>query len=275
MLWWKLLLTPVMIAGLTLIGRRWGPRAAGLIVGLPLTTGPVSVFLATEHGIAFAERAAIGSVLGFMNACCCVAAFAVTLRRKSLSVAVAVAVAVVAGSSLAVGELTVSMPVAISLAMPVIVFLWLVVRRPIAAEREHVAVAARIPAAPAWDILARMLIATSMVASITAAASVLGPRMSGVLSALPVLGGLLAVFTYQRDGRAASVALIAAMIIGSIPGILFFAAAAGLLGRLSLFPTYGAAAAVAVVSGALISKLTRVRAQAEPSENGIVMRHAA
>jgi hypothetical protein len=60
----KLALTPLLIAAVTLIGRRWGPRVAGLAVGLPLTTAPVSAFLGAEHGSAFAARAAGGTPLG-------------------------------------------------------------------------------------------------------------------------------------------------------------------------------------------------------------------
>ena len=276
MLWWKLLLTPVMIGALTLIGRRWGPRAAGLIVGLPLTTGPVSVFLAREQGTAFAARAAIGSVVGFMNACCCVAVFALTLRRRSVFASVASAIAVVAISSVTFGELDLSMPVAFGISAIAIVVLWRVVRQPsLGAVDGGRAVPRGQGPTSAWDLPARMLIATAMVAGTTAAATLLGSRMSGVLSALPILGGLLAIFTQQREGRDAAVSLVAAMIIGSLPGILFFAVVHALVQRAPLATAYGTATLIAMLLGLLISTVTRPRRPAALPEAPATLHKAA
>ena len=58
----KLLLTPTLLGLVSLIGRRWGPAVSGWIIGLPLTSGPVSLFLALDHGTAFASHAAEGSL---------------------------------------------------------------------------------------------------------------------------------------------------------------------------------------------------------------------
>src|SRR5947209_19554358 len=63
----KLLLTPLLIAAVTLAGRRWGPAVGGAIAGLPLTSGPVSVFLALDQGSAFAATAAAGTLLGLLS----------------------------------------------------------------------------------------------------------------------------------------------------------------------------------------------------------------
>src|SRR5881397_2426094 len=68
----KLVLTPLLIAAVTLAGRRWGPAVGGWLAGLPLTSGPVSVFLALEQGPGFAARAAVGTLFGLaaMAICC-------------------------------------------------------------------------------------------------------------------------------------------------------------------------------------------------------------
>ena len=65
----KLCLTPLLIGGVALAGRRWGPLVSGLLIGLPLTTGPVSFFLAVEQGTAFATQAAVGGLLGQVSIC--------------------------------------------------------------------------------------------------------------------------------------------------------------------------------------------------------------
>ena len=44
--------------------RRWGETVGGLIIALPLVSGPISVVLAVEHGADFAVNAALGSLVG-------------------------------------------------------------------------------------------------------------------------------------------------------------------------------------------------------------------
>src|ERR1700737_5259451 len=60
----KLVLTPALIGGATLAGRRWGQSVGGWLVGLPLTTGPVAFFIALDHGTTFAAAAVVGSLVG-------------------------------------------------------------------------------------------------------------------------------------------------------------------------------------------------------------------
>jgi hypothetical protein len=58
----KLVLTPVLIGGASLAGRRFGPSVGGWLVGLPLTSGPIAFFLTLDHGHSFAA-AAVGVAL--------------------------------------------------------------------------------------------------------------------------------------------------------------------------------------------------------------------
>jgi hypothetical protein len=60
----KLTLTPAVIAGATLAARRFGPSVGGWLIGLPMTAGPVLLFLAPEHGARFADHVAVGLVAG-------------------------------------------------------------------------------------------------------------------------------------------------------------------------------------------------------------------
>jgi len=55
----KLIVTPIFIGSVTLAGRRWGPAFSGLLMGLPLTSGPISIFLALQYGPAFAASTAL------------------------------------------------------------------------------------------------------------------------------------------------------------------------------------------------------------------------
>lgn len=63
----KLVVTPLLIGGISLLGRRWEPTVGGLLVGLPLTSGPVALFLALDHGARFAASSSLGILAGGLS----------------------------------------------------------------------------------------------------------------------------------------------------------------------------------------------------------------
>ena len=98
----KLLLTPGLIAVATWFERRWGPGVGGAIVGLPLTSAPVSVFLALEQGPGFAAAAAVATLLGLLSQGALCLAYSWAARRATwwTSVGAGVAAFVVATHNL-------------------------------------------------------------------------------------------------------------------------------------------------------------------------------
>lgn len=77
----KLVLTPALIGGATLMQRRYGPRVGGLPVGLPLTSGPVALSLTLEHGAWFAARSAHATLLGLIAETAFCLTYAISPRR--------------------------------------------------------------------------------------------------------------------------------------------------------------------------------------------------
>src|SRR5947207_13258799 len=63
----KLIVVPLLIGGVSLAGRRWGPSVSGWLVGLPLTSAPVVLFLAIDQGTAFAAAAAQAIMIGLIS----------------------------------------------------------------------------------------------------------------------------------------------------------------------------------------------------------------
>jgi hypothetical protein len=82
MLVFKLLLTPLLIGLAGLADRRWGARVSGWLVGLPLTSAPLIVFVALQLGVAFAAPMAVGILLGLISQ----AAFCLTYAWLSVRV---------------------------------------------------------------------------------------------------------------------------------------------------------------------------------------------
>jgi hypothetical protein len=77
----KAIVTPVLIGGASLAGRRFGHHVGGWLVGLPLTSGPVAFFLATDHGMSFAGGAAVGMLAGTISRVAFALAYRSSARR--------------------------------------------------------------------------------------------------------------------------------------------------------------------------------------------------
>jgi len=187
----KLVLTPLLIGGASLGARRWGPTAGGWIVSLPLTSGPVALFLALDRGPTFAAAAAHASLAG----CLAIAAYCLMysrLARRGWPVAVAVAgIGWLAGALVA--EATASWLVLATLALVVAATAGALTLMPAPAPRPSAAPAGR------GDIVVRMAVGACVVVAVTALAPLVGPTVSGLLAMLPIIGTILAVFA-QRSG---------------------------------------------------------------------------
>ena len=237
----KLVLTPVGIAAVTLAGRRWGPSVAGWLTGFPLTSGPVSVFLALEQGPKFASQAALGTLAGLIAS----GSFSVAYSRLAASRRwlLSAAVALVTYSAVTIGlgaARVVQLGVAPLFAGVVVVNASLVDLLPRGDSRAHTR-------APAWDLPLRMAAATGFVIGITTAAAVLGPTATGLLSPFPVFGSVLATFTHAHEGAAAAQQLLRAFVIGQFAFASFFLVVAVALPRVTLLSTYVIAALVALM----------------------------
>ncbi|HJU03328.1 MAG TPA: hypothetical protein VJ966_19190 [Actinomycetes bacterium] len=194
----KVVVTPLLIGGASLAGRRWGDQLGGWLVALPLTSGPAAFLLATDHGVGFAATAAVGMLAATSSQ----VAFALTYRSLAHRGRLPALVGGLLGfavSTLALSWLQWPALATFGLVVAVLASAWLLIRR--TTPRRHGA--SGTP--PRWDLAARMLVATGVVVAITAAAPVIGPRLAGLLSPLPVFGIVLALFSHQAHGPAAAV----------------------------------------------------------------------
>ena len=78
----KLILSPSLIAGVTLAGRRWGTGVSGWLAGLPITGGPILLVLTLEHGGAFAADTARSALAGLPAFTAFCIAFAWTAQQR-------------------------------------------------------------------------------------------------------------------------------------------------------------------------------------------------
>ncbi|HTZ80959.1 MAG TPA: hypothetical protein VMC10_23815 [Stellaceae bacterium] len=251
----KLVATPVLIGGATLAGRRWGQQVGGWLVGLPLTSGPVAVFLTLERGADFAAGAALGSLEGLAaEAAFCLGygwcARFVGWPRSFLMGSFAFALAGSAFHAMALPPLRLLASVLIVLVAALRLM-----------PRWSGTPATAVP--PAWDLPARMVAATSLVVALTMAAPLLGPRLSGLLATFPLFASVLAVFAHATQDRIAAVAVLRGLLLGLFSFAAFFAALEWALPRFGAGAGFAAATAAAlIVQGATLLLMRQKLAQA-------------
>jgi len=202
----KLVLVPLLIGIMTLVARRWGPALAGWLSGFPVFAGPVLLIIALEQGVPFttvAAGGALGAVLG--NALFCVVyAWASTRYGWWLCL-------IVGYSAYALIEiiiLRVGLPNPILYVLTVCL-LWGAVR---VFPKARLVLRAAPPLWPELPI--RMVSSGVLVVAITVSAASLGPQISGLLSAVPLLATILAVFSQVTLGHGAAIQLLRGMVSG-------------------------------------------------------------
>lgn len=191
----KILLAPVLIALVSLAGRKWGPGVSGWLLGIPLNSGPIVLFLVLEQGHEFAARTAVGALLGILAWSAFNLAYANACVKLSWWLSMLIGWAayfLVAGLLLPVHLK--SLPAFLL----VVVMLAIVIRifpeaEPPRTQTDY----------GRFDLSIRMATASLMVVTLTAFARLLGPAASGILSSFPAFTTILAVFSHHHDAAAA------------------------------------------------------------------------
>ncbi|MFL9870899.1 hypothetical protein [Paraburkholderia megapolitana] len=228
----KLAVTPLLLLAASLAVRRWGEAIGGLLVGLPLTSGPISVFLALEHGPAFAAQATAGSLVATAaQAVFCFAYYRLAPRGWLAALAGACTTfCVVAGllqwSALPQTVLFLIAILTVALALNLI--------------PNHTVRTVRLDP-PWWDLPSRMVLIAALVVGVTLIAPYVGPKTSGVLASFPFMVIILAVFGHRMIGHAAVRPLMRGVVTALLGFAVFFYVLSLTLTRLNLLAAYGSA----------------------------------
>jgi hypothetical protein len=256
MLTLKLILTPLLIACVTLVGRRWGAGVSGWLMGFPLTSGPVSIFLALQYGRAFASRAAVGTLGGIASVCVFCLVYSLVSRKAGWLVSAVTALAAFFAATFLWNIASLALiPTVIIDVVTVALILLAIPRR----QAQAGAVAT-----PRWDIPARMLVATAFVVGLTTFAANLGAQLSGLLSPFPTFTSVIAVFTHHQQGADTAVQLLRGVVVGTFSFLCFFLVVAVLLPVVPMLWTYLAATAASIGVNSLALRFVRSSVQPIP-----------
>lgn len=253
MLLLKLLLTLLFILIVTLIGRRWGSLVSGWLVGLPLTSAPVVLFLALEQGTAFASRAALGTMTGTISVATFCLAYSWLSLRLSWQICLLASWGVFFASTYVLEHI--SLPLLVSFVVVLLVLALVTAALP--KDRQTGTVATP----PAWEIAARMLAATLFVLILTGSAALLGPRLGGLLTPFPLFASIVGAFTHAFQGVPAAHRVLRGVIAGSFAFAVFFLTISGLINNVGIAPAFALAILAAfVVQGSSLWLLQRYSA---------------
>ena len=206
----------------SLIGRRFGPRVAGLVGGTPVVAGPILLVLALQHDADFGARAAAASLGGLFATSVFVVVYARTAVRAG---PVACLLCGWAGYLATVAVLAqFHVPRGVLLAMACGSFVLGARLLPDLASGEAVA-----SPPPPWDLPLRMAMAAGLVITVSALSSALGARASGLLATFPIMTAVLAAFTQHQDGIPAVETLLRGFLLAYFSMATFaFTASLGL-----------------------------------------------
>ena len=220
-------------------------------MGIPFTSGPITLFLFLDHGAAFATNAALGSMLGIFATIAWALAYTVLAERgAALLPCVLAGLAVFAVVGTAVRELPAA-PLPLYLALVVVL---LVSIRVVPPSTRHDAVAL-----PWWDLPARMVLATALVLTITGSATVLGPRLAGLLATIPLYASILAGFGHTLVGPRAAIDVWRGLLFGLFGFGAFYLSLAVFLEPL------GVAAFAIAIAAAVVMQATTLRIMRRPA----------
>jgi hypothetical protein len=253
LLLFKLLTTPTLVLVATLISRRFGPATGGWLVGLPLTSGPIAVFLAIEQGPRFAQLAATGSLAGTVAQAFFATAYVGLARRRHWSICLLGASTAFLASGLLLDRLELPAFALIVIAgASLATALWLI---------DAPTTAALVTATPRWDLPARMSVATALVLLITSIANAIGPGLSGLAATFPLFAIVLGVFAHRHSGASAAHDVFRGLVLGLFGFVGFFATVALLVTRVGLAGAFAAALAVNLLISAAAYPALRPRVE--------------
>lgn len=237
----KLILTPSLIGAASLAGRRWGDSISGWLIALPLTTGPITFFLALSHGNAFATTAAAGTLAGGFSQAAYMLIYARLAQRWKWLPTLAMSIVGFAVFTALLQQLTFPL-----VPLYVLVFLVLILVVRLLPRQSHLDAAGEgLP--PRWDIPLRMIIATVFVVLVASLAPAFGPRLTGLLAPFPLFTSILAAFAHHQHGADAAVSVLRGVLMGLFSYASFFFVLAILLEPAGILVAFAIAILVEII----------------------------
>jgi hypothetical protein len=218
-LFFKIVLPVLMIGIVTVAAHRWGPAVGGVLGAVPAKGGPILLFLAIEQSPAFAATAAVTALGGAAGCGVFCLVYARICHRTTWPLAALAsygAFLVIWAAMIPLGRWGL-LPAFIATAAILI------------ASRQLLPAATPTPGRRRMsrtDLPSRMIAGAGMVVFVTTVGPIFGATISGMLTTVPTIAAVLAVFTHAQEGPDRTVGVMR----GLTHGLLGFAAFLAVVG---------------------------------------------
>jgi hypothetical protein len=203
----RMAVTASFLLAATVTAERAGPLIGGLVATLPISAGPVYIFLAIDHGAHFIGQSALGSLIGNGLNIVYALTYVLLAQKRSLFVSLAGSFVVWIALNWATGSLQWTLPGAIVFnAVVLAVALWL------SSSLRHV----RFPRMRTYwyDLVLRAAMVALLVGVVVTLSYHIGPSASGSLAVFPIVLTSIVLILHRRVGGPATAAVIANAVIG-------------------------------------------------------------
>ena len=203
----KMAVTGAFLLAATVTAERAGPLVGGLVATLPVSAGPVYIFLALDHDAHFIAQAALGSLGANVINVIFAVTYTLLAQKRSLAVSLGGAYVVWFALSYAFSSAHWPLPVAIAInAIVIAISMWIV------HSLRHVRVLA---VQPRWyELLMRAGLVAALVGVVITLSFTIGPALSGSLAVFPVTLTSIMIILHRRIGGKPTAAIMANAVVG-------------------------------------------------------------
>jgi hypothetical protein len=240
----KLLLVPMLLAAVTLTGRRFGPTVAGWLGSFPVVAGPVLLIVTLEHGAAFGAQAATAALAGIAPTMGFFVLYAASSQRFQWWLCLPLCWLGWVALVWLVSGLPLELPIAAVAALVGLVVAPLLLKPPPGPATRVVPHGFELPA--------RMLVGAGLALAASALAAAFGAAVAGYTALFPLVGSVVTGFTHALHGRDPTVRFLAGMTRGmwSVGGFCLVLALA--LRDAGISAAFGLTLAISLVAHALL-----------------------
>lgn len=214
----KMALAASVVVSCSLLAERAGPLMAAMIATLPISLGPVLVFLALDHGPDFIAGAALGTMNANATHASFVLSYVLLAQRHGVAVSLGGALAIWTVLLLILRSMALSV-------LPLTVLTILALSVVHLLVRPYLKVRAKPPAGISrYAIPIRAACVAALVGIVTGFSERVGPQWSGILAGLPIILSSLIIILHMRAGGPAAAAVIGSSALGLLGAGLGLAA---------------------------------------------------
>jgi uncharacterized membrane protein (GlpM family) len=209
----KAVVVPIFIVIVTLAGRKWGHKVAGILTGFPIVAGPIIIFLALDQGTVFGQKVALAAINGVFALVVFITTFSWACTRFHLAPSIFIASITWLLGAFIIQETSPSLiPAALISASALVLSNYLLPKvRELSPKKAYFN-----------DLPWRMIIGTTLTLAITTLAPHLGPMWSGTLAVFPAIFLVLSSFVFLADGPDHVIEMCRGMLAGLSAFLSFF-----------------------------------------------------